>query len=296
MIELDIQKKLLGAQGEFPLDIKLCIEPGEFVTLFGVSGAGKTTLLRCLAGLTEPDTGTIRMAGETWLDRGTKLPVQQRRVGYMFQDYALFPNMTVRDNLEFALRKGAGKQRVSELIETMALGELQHRKPNSLSGGQQQRVALARALAAEPRLLLLDEPFSALDHETKLRLQDEVLRLQHHYAITTVMVSHDVSEVYRLSKRVLVIEQGRIVRDGTPADVFGSNQSSGKFSFAGEVLAIEAADVVYAVTLLVGNQIVRVIATAAEAQNLKPGDRVTLMSKAFNPVLVACSADLKPAI
>jgi len=293
MIELDIQKKLLGAQGEFALDVKLRIAPGEFVTLFGASGAGKTTLLRCLAGLTEPDTGTIRMAGETWFDRRTKRPVQQRRVGYMFQDYALFPNMTVRDNLEFALRKGAAKQRVSELIETMALGELQHRKPNSLSGGQQQRVALARALAAEPRLLLLDEPFSALDHETKLRLQDEVLRLQRRYAITTVMVSHDVSEVYRLSKRVVIIEQGRIVRDGTPADVFSSNQSSGKFSFAGEVLAIEAADVVFAVTLLVGNQIIRVIATAAEAQLLKPGDRVTLMSKAFNPLLVAI--DPKPA-
>jgi molybdate transport system ATP-binding protein len=136
--------------------------------------------------------------------------------------------------------------------------------------------------------LLLDEPFSALDHETKVRLQDEVLRLQRHFGLTTVMVSHDVSEVYRLSRRVLIIEQGRIVRDGSPVEMFGAGQGSGKFSFAGEILAIEAADVVFAVTLLVGNQIVRVIATADEAQRLKPGDRVMLMSKAFNPVLVGC--------
>jgi len=290
MIEFDIKKKLPGAQGEFTLESKLRIEQGEFVTLFGESGAGKTTLLRCLAGLVEPDAGSIRINGETWFDsvKQTCLPVQQRRVSYMFQDYALFPNMTVRRNLEFALRRGANRQRVAELIEMMSLGELQHRKPNTLSGGQQQRVALARALAAESHLLLLDEPFSALDQETKVRLQDEVLRLQHHFGLTTVMVSHDLSEVYRLSKRVLIIEQGRIVQEGSPAEMFGAGQASGKFSFAGEILAIEAADVVFAVTLLVGNQIVRVIATEDEAQRLKPGDRVTLMSKAFNPVLVRC--------
>lgn len=288
MIELDIQKKLMGAQGEFVLNVKLRIEQGEFVTLFGESGAGKTTLLRCLAGLETPDEGSIRINGETWFDRQARLPVQQRRVGYMFQDYALFPNMSVRGNIEFALRKGASRQRVSDLLEIMTLGELQHRKPATLSGGQKQRVALARALAAEPRILLLDEPFSALDHETRLRLQDEVLRLHRHFGVTTVMVSHDVSEVYRLSGRVLVLEQGGIVREGPPAEVFGAGRASGKFSFAGEVLAVEAADVVFAVTLLVGNQIVRVIATAEEALRLKPGDRVMLMSKAFNPVLVKC--------
>jgi molybdate transport system ATP-binding protein len=290
MIEIDFSKKLLGAAGEFTLEVELRIEEGEFVTLFGESGAGKTTLLRCMAGLAEPDEGSIRVNGKTWFDSVTqaRLPVQSRSIGYMFQDYALFPNMSVRGNIEFAQKKGADRRRVNELIEIMRLSELQHRKPAALSGGQQQRAALARALAAEPALLLLDEPFAALDHETRLRLQDEVLRMQRLFGLTTVSVSHDVSEVYRLAERVFIIEQGRIVREGKPADLFGTAQAGGKFSFAGEILAIDAADVVFVVTLLVGNQIVRVMAVAAEVKNLKPGDRVTLMSKAFNPVLAAC--------
>ena len=289
MIEIDIQKKLFSAQGEFTLALQANIEQGEFISLFGQSGAGKTTLLRCLAGLERPDSGSIKVNGESWFDskNGAMLPARHRRAGYMFQDYALFPNMTVRGNLEFALRPEAGKQRVNELIELMALGELQQRKPDTLSGGQKQRVALARALAAEPKLLLLDEPFSALDHATRVRLQDEVMRMQRHFGLTTVMVSHDISEVYKLSQRVLVIEHGRIAKQGSPAEVFKSGQASGKFSFAGEVLDIETADVVFAVTLLVGNQVVRVIATPDEVKNIKQGDRVMLMSKAFNPVLVS---------
>jgi molybdate transport system ATP-binding protein len=287
VIELQFKKRLHAAEGDFLLDIAFNVQEGEFLTLFGRSGAGKTTLLRCLAGLAGPDGGHIRVKGEAWFDgtRGISLPPQQRRVGFMFQDYALFPNMTVRGNLEFALRPGANRKRIDELIEMMELGELQGRKPVMLSGGQQQRVALARALAAEPKLLLLDEPLSALDQETRLRLQDEILRLQRHFGLTAIMVSHDVSEVYKLSQRVVVIENGQAVREGPPAEVFGAGQGGGKFRFAGEVLAIEPADVVYAVSVLVGNQIVRVIATADEAAKLKVGSRVMLLSKAFNPML-----------
>ncbi len=290
MIELVLKKKLFSASGEFILDLQFSFEPGEFITLFGPSGAGKTTLLRCLAGLDQPDAGRITVNNETWFDSASRLnlPPQQRRVGYMFQDYALFPNMSVRANLEFAQPRGADKQRVDQLIELMALGAMQNRKPATLSGGQQQRVALARALAAEPKLLLLDEPFSALDHATRVRLHEEVLAMQRRYGLTTLMVSHDVGEVYRLAQRVLLLEAGRLVQQGAPAELFGAGHAGGKFSFAGEVLAIETADVVFAVTLLVGNQVVRVIASADEAQELKPGDRVMLLSKAFNPVLVKC--------
>lgn len=288
MIQVQVKKRLHGAGGEFLLDVGFEVGAGEIVALFGPSGVGKTTLLRCLAGLETPDNGMIEFSGERWLDSAARfsLATPLRHIGYMFQDYALFPNMTVRGNLEFALRKGADKKRVDELIEMMELGDLQNRKPETLSGGQKQRVALARTLVSAPRLMLLDEPLSALDPTIRLRLQDEILRLQRHFSITTVLVSHDVGEVYKLASRVMMMENGLIVRQGTPAEMFGSAQTSGKFRFTGEVLAIELADVVYAVTVLVGNQLVRVIATADEASQLKIGNKVMLFSKAFNPMVL----------
>jgi molybdate transport system ATP-binding protein len=286
VIGIQLEKHL----GEFRLRLELDVAPAELVALFGPSGAGKTTLLRCLAGLTTPDSGRLCVNDVVWFDAAAKinLPPQQRRVGYMFQDYALFPNMTVRGNLEFALRKGADKKRVAELLELMELGELQHRKPDALSGGQKQRVALARALVCQPELLLLDEPLSALDPVIRIRLQDELLRLQRHFGLTTVMVSHDVAEVYKLARHVFVIENGIVARHGSPAQVFttGPSQTSGKFRFTGEVLAIEPMDVLFAVTVLVGNQVVRVVATHEEAVALRPGDRVMLVSKAFNPMVL----------
>jgi len=288
MIRATVNKRLHGADGEFRLDASLEVAEGEFVALFGPSGVGKTTLLRCLAGLDLPEQGNIGINGETWLDTTARinLPPQQRRVGYMFQDYALFPNMTVRGNLEFALRKGSDKKRIDELLALMDLGELQQRKPETLSGGQKQRVALARALASEPRLLLLDEPFSALDAAMRVRLHDELLRLQRHFGITTIIVSHDVGEVYKLASRVLIMESGRIVQQGRPHDVFSAGQTSGKFRFTGEILAIEPMDVLFSLTVLVGNQIVRVVAMKDEAGELHPGDKVMLVSKAFNPMVL----------
>ncbi len=288
MISINIQKTLHGPQGQFQLAVNVEVAEGDFVALFGPSGVGKTTLLRCLAGLAQPEHGAILVKSECWLDSARKLslPPQQRQVGYMFQDYALFPNMTVRGNLEFALRKGADKKRVGELLALMDLGELQHRKPETLSGGQKQRVALARALASEPNLLLLDEPFSALDVEMRSRLHDEVLRLQKKYGLTTIIVSHDVAEVYKLTSRVLVLEAGKIVADGSPEEVFSTGQTSGKFRFTGEILAIQKMDVMYALTVLIGSQIVRVVAMSDEATTLVVGSKIMLVSKAFNPMVL----------
>jgi len=288
MISATVRKLLHGAEGDFNLTANLEVAEGEFIALFGPSGVGKTTLLRCLAGLELAESGNIIVNGETWLNTSSRINLapQQRRVGYMFQDYALFPNMTVRGNLEFALRKGSDKKRVNELLALMDLGELQNRMTETLSGGQKQRVALARALASEPRLLLLDEPFSALDAEMRTHLHDEILRLQRHFGITTIIVSHDVGEVYKLASRVIMMESGRIVQQGNPSEVFSAGQTSGKFRFTGEILAIEAMDVLFSLTVLVGNQIVRVVAMKDEADELHPGDQVMLVSKAFNPMVL----------
>jgi len=287
VIHIDARKQLQTADGPLELAIQADIAEGEFVTLFGKSGAGKTTLLRMLAGLTDQDAGTLVVGDETWFDaaRGIRRAPQQRRIGFVFQDYALFPNMSVRGNLEFALENQRDRAHVDELLALMELGALAQRRPAELSGGQRQRVALARALARRPRILLLDEPLSALDAETRLRLQDELLKLHRTFKLTTLLVSHDLGEVFKLSDRVLAIERGRVVRQGKPLEVFGDLMVSGRVEFTGEVLAIERNDVVYAVSVLVGNRIVNVIATDEEVRALRIGDRVVLLSKAFQPML-----------
>jgi molybdate transport system ATP-binding protein len=287
VIHIDARKRLLTADGPLDLAIQADIAEGEFVTLFGKSGAGKTTLLRMLAGLTDPDAGTLVVGDETWFDsaRGIRLAPQQRRIGFVFQDYALFPNMSVRGNLEFALENKRDRAHIDELLALMELDALAQRRPAELSGGQRQRVALARALARRPRILLLDEPLSALDTDTRLRLQDELLKIHRAFKLTTLLVSHDLGEVFKLSDRVLTIERGRLVRQGKPLEVFGELMVSGRIEFTGEVLAIERNDVVYAVSVLVGNRIVSVIATDEEIRALQIGAKVVLLSKAFQPML-----------
>ena len=287
-LELSLEKRLHTAAGDSMMNLAFRVEAGQFVTLFGQSGAGKTTCLRCIAGLTRPDRGRIVVDGETWFDhaRGIDLPPQRRRVGFVFQDYALFPNLTVRDNLKIALDDKHDRRTVDELLELMGIRELENRHPDTLSGGQRQRVALARALARKPRLLLLDEPLSALDGETRLYLQNEILRIQRLTKLTTLIVSHDLGEVYKLSDQVIVIEEGRITAHGKPSEVFSERRISGKFQFTGTVLAIETSDVVYTLSILIGNRIVQVIATSQEIRGLQVGDTVMLVSKAFNPLVI----------
>lgn len=288
MLDLALEKRLHTAAGERLLNLAFQVEAGHFVTLFGQSGAGKTTCLRCIAGLTRPEQGRIVVGGETWFDgsKGIDIPPQRRRVGFVFQDYALFPNLSVRENLKIAQDDPRDTRAVDELLDLMDIRALERRLPGTLSGGQRQRVALARALARKPLLLLLDEPLSALDGETRLHLQNEILAIQRHFKITTVIVSHDLGEVYKLSDRVVVIEEGRITAQGKPAEVFSERRISGKFQFTGTVLAIEPVDVVHTLSILVGNRIVQVIATPQEVQDLQTGDTVMLVSKAFNPLVI----------
>ncbi len=222
MIKLCIKKKMNTHQGPGLLNVDFSIDKGEFVTLFGGSGAGKTTILRILAGLTDPDEGYVEFDGEVWFDssKAINLPVQKRRVGFVFQDYSLFPHMTIGENLFFALRDKSQEQRIDEWLEMMDLKGLRNQKAHQLSGGQKQRVALARALVNEPQMLLLDEPLSALDSELRSRLQDEIVRIHQKTNITTLLVSHDLPEVRKLSARIFVIENGQITKSGHPKTIF----------------------------------------------------------------------------
>ncbi|WP_201353531.1 ABC transporter ATP-binding protein [Hydrogenimonas urashimensis] len=281
MILIDILKPLAGSTGKMRLRVKLEIAEKSFVALAGESGSGKTTLLRTIAGLEEAQ-GTIVVGDEVWLDDKTSLPPQNREIGFVFQDYALFENMTILQNLLFVEND---KTLATHLLRLTALEELSHRHPATLSGGQQQRVALCRAMMKRPKLLLMDEPLSALDPAMRNRLQFYILRLHKEFGTTSLMVSHDPSEIYRLADRVVMLDHGQIVRDGTPAEVLLKTAGSQKFSFEGELLDIVKRDVIHVAVIAIGQQIVEVVLDEAEAETLTVGDTVTVSAKAFAPVV-----------
>ncbi|MEN8727268.1 MAG: ATP-binding cassette domain-containing protein [Sulfurovum sp.] len=285
MIDIDINKKLHGSNGEMDLDVNLTISEGDFVALAGQSGSGKTTLLRILAGL-ENAHGTIKISDTVWLDGKTNILPQKREIGFVFQDYALFPNMSVEKNLLFVSKD---KKLADHLLEITELSELRNRLPNTLSGGQKQRVSLCRALMNRPKLLLMDEPLSALDPAMRTKLQNEILTLHKEFGTTTIMVSHDPSEIYRLANRVVVLNQGEIINDGTPKDVLLKTSGSQKFSFEGELLDIVKVDVIYVAIVAIGQQLVEVVIDKTEANSLIIGESVTVSTKAFTPVISSYS-------
>jgi len=281
MLELDIHKKLQGSRGEMDLDVQLSIKEHDFIALSGQSGGGKTTLLRILAGLEEA-SGSIRMRDEVWLQGKKSLPTQKRGIGFVFQDYALFANMSVEQNLLYVNKD---KALANHLLELTHLSELKERLPSTLSGGQKQRVSLCRALMNRPRLLLMDEPLSALDPTMRTQLQEDILRLHKEFGTTTIMVSHDPSEIYRLASRVFVLDQGKIIREGTAKELFLKAHGSQKFSLKGELLEIIKADVIYIAVVAIGQQIVEVVLDENEAKTLRVGQSVQVNTKAFAPSL-----------
>ena len=198
--------------------------PGVTV-LFGPSGSGKTTVLRCLAGLDEPDEGFIRMNGEAWYDKasGLHLPPRKRALGFVFQDGALFPHLSAAGNLAYPLTgipRVERQRRIQEMAELLGLSGLEHRRPGELSGGQRQRVALGRALIRRPRLVLLDEPLTALDRPARDALRNDLRRVFHELAIPVLLVTHDRDEAILLGDRMLMMQDGEIQQDGPPAEVF----------------------------------------------------------------------------
>jgi len=287
VIYIDIEKMMLTSHGKMNLAIRTTMQMGEMVALFGSSGAGKTTLLRILAGLANPDKGIVRFGDTVWFDSDLHVNIspQHRNVSLMFQDYALFPNMTIEQNIQFA-QPAKDNEKVHELLSIFGLSEFRKHRPIGLSGGQKQRVALARALARKPQLLLLDEPLSALDADMRIQLQHEISQAHQLSGATTIMVSHDLNEVFRLATHVICIENGSILRNGKPEEVFSDKSISGKVQITGQIAHIEKQDIVRIVTVISGNnQVIKVIAFDNDMENLHIGDRVMVFTKAFNPII-----------
>ena len=256
-------------------NIDLDIARGEFVSLLGPSGCGKTTVLRMVAGFETTTSGKIIIDGEDV----TALGPAQRKVGMVFQAYALFPNMSVSHNVAFGLKiagtPGAAiKSRVAEMLELVKLPHLADRYPFQLSGGQQQRVALARALAVKPRVLLLDEPLSALDAKIRVSLREEIRAVQRQLGITTIFVTHDQEEALSISDRVVVMDEGRIEQAGTPFDIYNFPRTRFVASFIGTLTLLPAIVLDPAAgTLLVDGQTIR---AARGLDRAKAGEACTL--------------------
>ena len=217
-------------------DVSVDIPTGSLTALLGPSGGGKSTLLRIIAGLEQPDAGVVELAGED----STALPPQQRNVGFVFQHYAAFKHLTVRRNVAFGLEirkqpKDKVRRRVDELLELVHLSQFADRYPSQLSGGQRQRMALARALAVEPGVLLLDEPFGALDAQVRRELRDWLRRLHDEVHVTTVFVTHDQEEAMEVADEIVVVNEGRVEQVGTPDELYDRPANDFVMSFLGPV-------------------------------------------------------------
>lgn len=282
MLKVDICKIFKNKHNDFKLQAKFEIQQGEFLAIFGKSGSGKTTLLKVIAGF-EKALGFCEFNNEIFFNQKQFLSIQKRNIGFLFQDYALFENMNVEQNLLFAKND---QKFTNELLELLNLSS--HRKNHilELSGGQKQRVALARALMRKPKLLLLDEPFSALDNEIKLNLHDYLLNIHKIYNITTILITHDVSEAYKLANKVIILDQGQIIKQGNPSEVFLKTQGSQKFAIKARILKLQPQDSIIVVILSIGSQITQIALSPLEAQNLKENDEVIISQKAFGLNLI----------
>ena len=278
MIYINVRKSLRGVVENMELEVELNIKKGEFLAITGESGSGKTTLLRILAGL-ERCEGEIIVDNEIWQNKKIFLPPQKREIGYVFQDFALFPNMNVIDNLLY-VRKD--KEFAEYLLKISGIENLKNRFPNTLSGGQKQRVALCRALMRKPKILLLDEPFSALDEDRRENLQEKLFMFHKEFNLTTIMVSHSSSEIYKLADNLLRLNHGKVIEYGDAKKLLINHKSSEKFLINGKVIDIIQEDVIYILVVSVGNSIVEVVMGESEIKNIKKGDKVMLLTKAFH--------------
>jgi len=273
MIDINIVKNLHGSNGNMDLNININIAKNDFIALSGQSGSGKTTLLRILAGL-EDASGKIVVNNNIWLDTNTKLAIQKRDIGFVFQDYALFENMTVEENLLYVNKD---KQLAKYLLSMTNLWELKARLPHTLSGGQKQRVALCRALMRKPKILLLDEPFSALDIEMREKLQNEIAFFHKIFNLTTIMVSHMFSEIYKLANKVVKLNKGKMILGDKSLLLDNKN-----FSIEGKIVDFVKADILNIAVVSIGNKLVKIIISNKEKEQLNIGDNIIISAKAFH--------------
>jgi len=285
-IELRNVTKVFGGNVKAVDDVSLTLEPGHLVTLLGPSGSGKTTILRAIAGFEEITSGEILVAG----NRIENVPTHRRQLGMVAQDYALFPHMTVHDNLRFGIttsrraRRETARispvemnNRIGSMLELVGLDGYGSRRPQQLSGGQKQRVALARALVTEPRVLLLDEPFAALDKHLREQLQLEVRRVQQQVGITTVFVTHDQGEALSMSDRIAVLRDGKVEHYGTPSEVYDHPLTSFVAGFVGRT------NILHGEVAGVRNGLVEVglegaqIDVSSDQSGLSVGDRISVL-------------------
>jgi len=281
LIKIEIAKDLHGAYGNMTLNCRFELKKGDFLAVYGPSGSGKTTLLRIVAGL-EKAKGKIVVGKEIWQDDKIFLPPQKREVGFVFQDFALFPNMSVIQNLLYVKKDVEFAKRLLKMAD---LYSLKDRYPDKLSGGQKQRVALCRALMRKPKLLLLDEPFSALDVGMREKLQNNLSDFHKNFGLTTILVSHSPSEIYRLAGKMIVLKNGNMEKISSPSEILLKTSGSAKFAFEGKILDIVEVDVINIAVVSIAEQITEIVISAKEAREFKIGDRVVVFAKGYNPYI-----------
>lgn len=284
-----LRKSLASSEGPLELRVEFEVREGERLALFGASGSGKSSILRMISGLMRPDEGRVEVDGRVWFDSAAKidLPPHARKPGLVFQDHALFPHRTAFQNILDGVGNESDRTGTARtLLERFELSGVAAHRPAKLSGGQKQRVALARTLASRPGLLLLDEPFSALDATLRGRVIEEVASLLDRERKPTILVSHDMGEVWRLADRVLKLENGTVAACGTPDEVFAGGASTPRLRIPATVLALKESEGFVVVTASAAGTVVRAVVSVEEARSLLPGATVLLAAKAFETMVL----------
>ena len=257
MIKIQIYKEFFKSANQFSIDVDFSLKKGSFNALFGDSGSGKTTILNVIAGIKYADRGKISVLDNVWLDTAAhiNLAINKRKIGVVFQNSILFPHLTVYENLVFSKDKNDSLELMNELIELFSISDLLKQFPENLSGGEKQKVAIVRSLIRNPDLLLLDEPFSAVDFQQRKELQDALLQVHQKLKFTALVISHDIEEVVRLSDNIFMLDKGEVIKNGPALALFENKEEDTTISLTGIVVSVEQLGRNQKIRILVGNEI-----------------------------------------